>query len=81
MMQRTMDAAVRWVNTRANKDDKWVGLDMEEVEMALIEMQLVYEMRIVQILCTATSAEWISILVVDIASILYKYSISHFSYP
>ena len=73
-VRRAMDATVRGVTARANKDDKWAGLDVEQVEMALIEMQLVYEMRIVQTSSTADSAEWISILAADIASIPYKYA-------
>lgn len=72
-VKRTKDAAARGTQARANKDDKWGELDVEQVEMALIEMQLVYEARIVQTACTADSAEWISILAADIASIPYKY--------
>jgi len=72
-VNRAMDAAARGTQARANKDDKWAELDMEQVEMALIEMQLVYEVRIVQTACTTDSAEWISILTADIASIPYKY--------
>ena len=71
-VQRAMDAAARGINARPNKDDKWAELDVEQVETALIEMQLVYEVRIVQTACTADSAEWISILAADIASIPYK---------
>ena len=72
-VKRVMDAAARGTQARANKDDKWAELDVEKVEMALIEMQLVYEVRIVQTACTADSAEWISILAADIASIPYRY--------
>jgi crossover junction endonuclease EME1 len=48
-------------------------LKVEELEMALIEMQLRHEIRIVQTTDDADSAEWISILATDIASIPYKY--------
>lgn len=73
-VQRAMDAATRGITARPNKDDKWAELDVEKVEMSLIEMQLVYEVRIVQTSCTADSAEWISILAADIASIPYRSS-------
>ena len=51
------------------------------MKMTLIEMQFIYEMRIVQISCIAYFAKWTFILTIDIASILYKYFIPHFSSP
>jgi len=59
--------------SRANKEDSCVNLDTDELEMALIEMQLVHEIRIVQTVDEDDSAEWTSILATDIASIPYKY--------
>jgi len=74
---RQHDAAVRGQsgeNSRANKNDRWLELNPDDVENALIEMQLAHEMRIVQTSGSDDSAEWISILAADIASIPYKYS-------
>ena len=74
---RVHDAAVRAQlggPAPLKKDERLEGLDVEEVENVLIEMQLVHEIRIVQTSSAPDSAEWISILATDIASIPYRYS-------
>lgn len=62
---------------RKKKDEKLEDLNFEDVENALIEMQLVHEIRVVHTSSEADSAEWISILAADIASIPYKYDPYH----
>ena len=52
-------------------------LDVEKVEMALINLQLRHEIRVVQTTCAADSAEWVSILAADIATIPYRYLFSN----
>lgn len=72
---RVHDAAVRTQlgeNSRTKRDERLLELDSEKVEEALIEMQLVHEIRIIQTSSPADSAEWISILAADIASIPYR---------
>lgn len=59
--------------TGPRKGDDLRNLNVDDVENVLIEMQLVYEIRVVHTSCTADSAEWISILATDIASIPYRY--------
>jgi crossover junction endonuclease EME1 len=49
------------------------GLNVAAVEDALVELQLLHEIRIVQTSSAPDSAEWISILATDISSIPYKY--------
>lgn len=71
---RVHDAAVRTQlgeHARLNKEQKLESLDVDEVENALIEMQLVHEIRIIQTSSAPESAEWISILAIDIASLPY----------
>jgi crossover junction endonuclease EME1 len=74
---RAHDTAVRnqrGEESRYRKDDQQFQYVSEEiVENALIEMQLVHEIRIVQTAAIPESAEWISILATDIASIPYRY--------
>ena len=73
---RLHDAAVRAQlggPAPPRKDERLEGLDVEEVENTLIEMQLIHEIRIVQTSSSPDSAEWISILTADIASIPYRY--------
>jgi hypothetical protein len=73
---RLHDAAVRahlGDQSRANNKDNCQNLDIEYVENVLIEMQLVHEIRIQQTSSVEDSAEWISILAIDIASIPYRY--------
>ena len=73
---RVHDAEVRvqmGEQGRARKDEPLKYLDVEQVENVLIEMQLVHEIRVIQTTSTPDSAEWISILATDIASIPYKY--------
>jgi len=74
---RAHDAAVRarlgGEQTRSKKDTQLLELNEEVVENALIEIQLVHEIRVVQTSSAPDSAEWISILAADIASIPYKY--------
>lgn len=53
-------------------DNKLADLDVDKVEMALIKLQLQHEIRIVQTTSTADSAEWVSILAADIATIPYR---------
>lgn len=74
---RVHDAAVRshlGQASRGKTDDRFQGLDVEKVEETLIEIQLVHEIRIIQTSSSADSAEWISILAADIASIPYRYA-------
>ena len=76
---RIHDAAVRaelGVQARSKKDDRLEHLDVEDLENILIEMQVVHEIRIVHTSSAPDSAEWISILAADIASIPYKYDSS-----
>jgi ERCC4 domain len=74
---RRHDVAVRnqlnGGNARPGKDDHWADLDLEELEYALVEMQLMYDIRVVHTSSTEDSAEWISILATDIASIPYRF--------
>jgi hypothetical protein len=74
---RVHDAAVRiqlGQASRGKTDERFLELDVEKVEETLIEMQLVHEIRIIQTSSSADSAEWISILAADIASIPYRYA-------
>jgi crossover junction endonuclease EME1 len=75
---RVHDALVRsqlGQTSRGKTDERLVELDVEKVEEALIEMQLVHEIRVIQTSSSADSAEWISILAADIASIPYRSSL------
>jgi hypothetical protein len=72
---RVHDANVRGTTARNRKDERLEGLDVNLVEDVLIEMQVLHEMRVVQTTCAADSAEWISILATDIASIPYRYGL------
>jgi len=74
---RRFDAAARsnlGNVSRMNKEDPLLDFQVEDVEMGLIEIQLMHEIRIVQTVNFDDSAEWISILATDIASIPYKYA-------
>ena len=74
---RAHDAAVRTQlgeSSRTKRDERLLEIDMEKVEETLIEMQLVHEIRLIQTSSSADSAEWISILAADIASIPYKFA-------
>jgi hypothetical protein len=55
------------------KDGISQDLNVVAVEDALVELQLLHEIRIVQTSSAPDSAEWISILATDISSIPYKY--------
>lgn len=57
---------------RGTKDDAFQNLDVDAVENALVELQVVYEVRVVQTTSSPDSAEWISILATDISSIPHK---------
>jgi ERCC4 domain len=57
--------------------DKYIDLNIEDVQNMLIKMQLVQELRITYTSSTEESAEWISILATDIASIPYRFANFH----
>jgi crossover junction endonuclease EME1 len=59
---------------RTNPHDKYLNLNVEDVQDMLIKMQLVYDLRVTHTSSPDDSAEWISILAVDIASIPYRYA-------
>jgi len=74
---RVYDAAVRTQlgeSTRTKRDERLLDIDPEKVEETLIKMQLVHEIRVIQTSSPVDSAEWISILAADIASIPYKFA-------
>jgi crossover junction endonuclease EME1 len=74
---RVHDAAVRAQlggPVRSQKDERLENVNVEDVENVLIEMQLVHEFRVVQTSSEPDTAEWISILATDIATIPYRYS-------
>jgi crossover junction endonuclease EME1 len=58
--------------SRARKDGIPQDLNVAAVEDALVELQLLHEIRIVHTSSASDSAEWISILATDISSIPYK---------
>jgi hypothetical protein len=70
---RAHDANARGAPSRVNKDERLKGLDREKVEEILIEMELLHEISVVQTTSPQDSAEWMSILAIDISSIPYRY--------
>ena len=79
--KRAHDKAVRQQlgNDNGNRSNRTVisgeiarNFDEEDLENALIEIQLQHEVRIIHTEKSSESAEWISILATDIASIPYK---------
>jgi hypothetical protein len=66
-------------NVRPNSKDKYLDLNVDDVQNMLITMQLVQDLRVQHTSSLDDSAEWISILAVDIASIPYKLA-SFFSF-
>lgn len=74
-VKRNHDARARahmGEQSRGRKDNALHDLDVNAVEDALVELQVVYEVRIVQTTSAPDSAEWISILATDISSIPHK---------
>ena len=71
------DAAAREIGglegARRNRNQELLDIDEEVIQNELIKIQLNYEIRIVHTSSTTESAEWITILATDIASIPYRF--------